>query len=81
VLGNETALLNRDSIYGKEMPLDLNRKVDLVAGVAVEDAIFWKVLNYTWEDSRVYNEEQLAKSNLNMEEREAELGKYKTFER
>jgi hypothetical protein len=81
VLGNETALLNRDSIYGKEMPLDLNRKVDLVAGVAVEDAIFWKVLNYTWEDSRVYNEEQLAKSNLNLEEREAELGKYKTFER
>jgi hypothetical protein len=44
-------------MYGEEMPLDLNGKVDLVAGVAVEDAVFRKVLNYTWEDSRVHDEE------------------------
>jgi hypothetical protein len=55
MLGNETALLNQDSMYSKEMPLDLEGKVNVVAGVAVKDTIFGKVFNYAGEDSRIHN--------------------------
>jgi hypothetical protein len=40
MLGDSTTLLDRDPMYGKEMPPNLSGKANMTAGVAVEDIIF-----------------------------------------